>query len=98
MQPFQPPTTNAVSWRWVSVFLFLTIFFLPLHFHAATAVSAQLNKECSCIQGSRTQLGQIAPPVTNVAIVSTVAILTDFPERFVSRFATTQHSRAPPVR
>jgi hypothetical protein len=34
--------------------LLLFVFFLPLHFHFT--VAAQVSKECSCVQGTRTQL------------------------------------------
>jgi hypothetical protein len=40
--------------RWLSVFLLLTVFFLPLHFHAVSAAASQVTKECSCLHGSRT--------------------------------------------
>jgi hypothetical protein len=45
--------------RLVSLLLFLTVFFLPLHFHPL-AVTAHITKECSCIHGARTEMG-IAP-------------------------------------
>ena len=97
MKTIQFPSSCWVSRRWVNVVLLITVFFLPLHFHLASAIGAQINKECACVQGSRAQLGQIAPSVTSVAIVSAVAILTVFQEEFSSHFASTQHSRAPPI-
>jgi|SRR5262245_28621532 len=96
MRSTQPPTT-VVSRRWISVFLFLAVFFLPLHFHFATASTGQINKECSCVHGSRTQLGQSTPPQASVPLAS---YLTSFPvlqESFDSRSVSTHSSRAPPV-
>jgi hypothetical protein len=46
--------------RWISAFLFLSVFALPLHFHAASALTSQVTKECSCLHGTRTQLGLVA--------------------------------------
>lgn len=42
--------------RLVSWLLFLTVFFLPLHFHPAAA-TAHMTKECSCIHGARIEMG-----------------------------------------
>ena len=36
--------------------LLVALFFLPLHFHTF-APAAQLNKECGCYAGARTQAG-----------------------------------------
>jgi hypothetical protein len=58
--------------RWISAFLFLSVFALPLHFHAASAVTSQVTKECSCLHGTRTQLGLVA-----VAIQSAPALHLD---------------------
>jgi hypothetical protein len=48
--------------RWLSVFLLLTVFFLPLHFHAVSAAASQVTKECSCLHGSRTHAGVTNAP------------------------------------
>jgi hypothetical protein len=51
--------------------LFLTVFFLPLHFHPITA-TAHVTKECSCIHGARTAMGMApvqvdwTPPIRQV--------------------------------
>ena len=100
LRPMKSIQFTSACWvgrRWVNVVLLITVFFLPLHFHLATASVAQINKECACVQGSRAQLGQIAPSVASVALVSSAAILTVFQEECISHFASTQHSRAPPV-
>jgi hypothetical protein len=96
MTSLQSPPYNQTSRRWISLFLFLTIFSLPLHFHAATAVSGQINKECACAQGNRTQLGQLAPPATSEAMVSTLAVLPVIQEVIVAHCEIVQQTRAPP--
>ncbi len=95
MKPFQPPTTDAIRRRWVSAFLFLTIFFLPLHFHVAVT-TPQLAKECSCIHGSRTGAGLAAPPVRCVPVVAYQLIEFCSETVFVFHAVSTKASRAPP--
>lgn len=41
--------------------LLLALFFLPLHFHSPT-LTPTVSKECSCVHGSRAQLGLAAAP------------------------------------
>ena len=48
--------------RLVSILLFLTVFFLPLHFHPV-ATTAHVTKECSCIHGTRTEMGMAPVPL-----------------------------------
>lgn len=95
MKLCQSPTTNAISRYWVSVFLFLTIFFLPLHFHAAVT-TPQLAKECSCLHGSRTQAGLAAPPARSVPVVIYQLIEFRSETEFVFHAVSTKASRAPP--
>jgi hypothetical protein len=61
----------------------LGVFFLPLHFHSLTA-PAKLAKECACIQGTRTQLALIAPPLAHAALVASQPIIvrTSIPVSF----------------
>jgi hypothetical protein len=47
-------------YRWISVLLFVTVFSLAFHFHAASALTSQITKECSCVHGTRTQIGLTA--------------------------------------
>ena len=57
--------------RLVSLLLFLTVFFLPLHFHPVAA-TAHVTKECSCIHGARTEMGMApvqadwTPPIRQI--------------------------------
>jgi hypothetical protein len=97
MNLIQIPSNCAVSRRWVNVILLITVFFLPLHFHVATASSAQINQECSCVHGSRTQLGQIAPPLTSVVLVCDFAFLLDSQVAFIPQSVRSHLSRAPPA-
>ena len=83
--------------RWLGAILFLTVFFLPLHIHLASASAAQITKECSCIHGSRTQTGQVAALTVSGPVVCQVAIFSIHQESFVSRSVRNQFSRAPPV-
>jgi hypothetical protein len=39
-------------------------FFLPLHFHPASAVVSQVTHECACLHGSRTQVGAASVHIT----------------------------------
>lgn len=97
MKPCQPATTYTESRRWISVFLFLAIFVLPLHFHVATASTAQINKECSCLHGSRTQTGQVAAPTFNIPVACRLAICSIHQQLFVAHSVGNHLSRAPPA-
>jgi hypothetical protein len=71
------PTTGCAP-RWLSVFLLLTVFFLPLHFHVVSAAASQVTKECSCLHGSRTHAGltsatSLAVPLIAVSELALVA-------------------------
>ena len=76
MNADQPRMTVVHLRRWISALLFLAVFFLPLHIHIATAATAQLSKECSCVQGTRTQLASAVdvphsvPPVELSVVAS----------------------------
>jgi hypothetical protein len=95
MQPFQPLPADAAGRRWVSVFLFLTIFCLPLHFHVAVT-APQLAKECSCIHGSRTEAGLAAPPAKWLPAVTYQLIVFGFQTEFIFHAVSSKASRAPP--
>jgi hypothetical protein len=82
--------------RLVSLVLFLTVFFLPLHFHPVAATS-HVTKECSCIHGARTEMGMApvqldwTPPIRQVFYQS-------FEPQFFSGLVTPLQSiRAPPA-
>ncbi|MGB7948441.1 MAG: hypothetical protein WCH75_12225, partial [Candidatus Binatia bacterium] len=52
---FSRRANDTRRFRLVSLLLFLTVFFLPLHFHPVAA-TAHVTKECSCIHGTRTEM------------------------------------------
>ena len=83
--------------RWISAFLFLSVFFLPLHIHVATAATSHLSKECSCVHGSRTEAG-LAIVISSWVRNSDFAFHQPFQRQFPSRFQLSfQAIRAPPV-
>jgi hypothetical protein len=64
------PKTRSPQHR-LSIILALAVFFLPLHFHVTSAIASQVTKECSCLHGTRTQLGmaaEVSPPTLLVEI------------------------------
>jgi hypothetical protein len=58
-----PGATKTLKLRTISALALLFVFFLPFHFHFSLA--AKITKECSCLQGDRSQLAPIAsdPPI-----------------------------------
>lgn len=83
--------------RWLSVFLLLTVFFLPLHFHAVSAAASQITKECSCLHGSRAQadLAGASSPGMPSPVVGAVESFEQV--GCVSRSIRIPSSRAPPL-
>lgn len=82
--------------RYVGLLLFLTVFFLPLHFHPVT-VTAQVTKECGCLYGSRTQTGLTTTHSNWLPVLVWRPVQTESHEFFGSLFGIQWHSRAPPV-
>ena len=87
---------NELGHRSIGVLLLLAVFFLPLHYHAATAVTSQISKECSCLYGSRTQvnLATATAPCTPLLSLWTIARFSGNP--FEGQSIRTRSSRAPP--
>jgi hypothetical protein len=83
--------------RWVSALLFLSIFFLPLHIHVATAATAQLGKECSCVQGTRTQLASSTGGPVCVPQFPSTRLAISFTAVWLAYYSSPQDVRAPPV-
>jgi hypothetical protein len=63
--------------RLVSLLLFLTVFFLPLHFHPVAA-TAQVAKECSCVHGTRTQADLAVAPVGWTPVLTAQLVASEF--------------------
>ena len=81
--------------RWSSAVLLLAVFFLPLHFHAATASASQLTHECSCLHGTRTEMGLTAVAAPSVSLLP-IALAELFQPELVSQSACNfQSIRAP---
>lgn len=83
--------------RATNLTILLFVFFLPLHFHAVTAGPAQITHECSCLHGTRTQVG-----ITAAAGLWATALLFVLHLSFESQIASQtqisfQSIRAPPV-
>jgi hypothetical protein len=82
--------------RLVSLLLFLTVFFLPLHFHPVAA-TVHVAKECSCIHGTRTEMA-MAPAQVDWALALSQYFYHSFrPRLFSSLIDTLQLIRAPPA-
>ena len=89
------PLINLQGRRFVGLFLFVAVFFLPLHFHVAVA-APHVTKECSCLHGSRTEAGIAPLPALALPVVD------HWPHEFISHSEFVFHvisskaSRAPP--
>jgi hypothetical protein len=81
---------------WVSLLLFLTIFFLPLHFHPVAA-TAHVAKECSCTHGTRTEMGMAPDQVEWTPALAQNFYESFRPRLFSSLIETLRSIRAPPV-
>ena len=82
--------------RLVGLALFLTVFFLPLHFHP-TEATAHVAKECTCVHGARTEMG-MAPVFADWAPPGQYFVEGFFQPRLSSRLIVAfQSIRAPPA-
>ena len=63
--------------RVISLLLFLTVFFLPLHFHSVAA-KAQVTKECSCVHGTRTEAGLAVAPFNWIPVLAAETVASEF--------------------
>ncbi len=86
----------ALRRRSITIFLVLAVFFLPLHFHAATA-AANINHECACLHGTRAQTG-VALVLVQWAVPVQFVLYQSLQSQLVSQVVTSFLSiRAPPV-
>jgi hypothetical protein len=82
--------------RYVGAGILLCVFFLPLHFHPIAA-TAHVTKECSCIHGTRTEIG-MAPVQVDWTPPIRQAFYESFEPQFFSSLVTRfQSIRAPPA-
>lgn len=92
--PFKP--RNRGYPRLVSFLLFLTVFFLPFHFHALT-VASQVSKECSCLSGTKTQSGLAILPAGSIPVFEYQAVIPPVQVWPDPRIGSIRHIRAPPA-
>ena len=81
--------------RIISVAALLFVFFLPLHFHFSA--SAAISKECSCIQGTRTQLALTADAWHGAPTYQTTYVITQDDLLWVDERTKLQPVRGPPA-
>jgi hypothetical protein len=90
-------TRNKTGEGWLILFLFITIFFLPLHSHLHDNPS-QITNECSCLHGCRAATG-LVPAVLDLT-TELQCFAYDFvqPRLVLSRAVINLLSiRAPPI-
>jgi hypothetical protein len=82
--------------RLIGAILLAFLVFLPLHYHAFNSTS-QLAKECTCIHGTRTQLGLQAdsPTVTPTFLATIFAAAYVF--SWAGNWSKSQNVRGPPA-
>jgi hypothetical protein len=87
---------NVAARRLVGAALLVFVFFLPLHFHAANE-SRQLSHECSCVHGTRTQLGSAPSSVIAAVAPAVLFVMAERAEALVSLAVESDFARAPPI-
>jgi hypothetical protein len=87
--------TTARARHWISVFLLIAVFFLPLHFHAISAAS-QVAKECNCLHGSRTQAGLASAPSASIPLLTRGEVALVAQVDCDNHLPSLPSSRAPP--
>lgn len=80
----------------VGAALLVFVFFLPVHFHAVDE-SRQLTHECSCVHGTRTQLGSAPLSVVATVAPAVLFVMAERVESLVSLAVESDFARAPPV-
>jgi hypothetical protein len=88
---------RATMSRLFSACLLLAVFFLPLHFHATSAIASQLTKECICLHGSRIQAHLTSLPAVGAPVIVVFAVAVFMQLEFDSRPVGVRSSRAPPA-
>ena len=82
--------------RLVSFLLFLTVFFLPLHFHSIAA-TAHVAKECCCIHGKRTEMGPAPAEVDSTPLIQLILYESFELQFFPGLVSSLQLIRGPPT-
>lgn len=82
-------------WRLVGLGLLLFIFFLPLHFHLSP--TTLIAKECSCLQGTRTQLALAAEVTLGVPLALVASLSIENESVWTRESSDLQKARGPPA-
>lgn len=96
VQPPRSLLTRLSHRSCVGFVLLVALFFLPLHFHPVTT-TAQVAKECSCFQGSRSEASPAAQPEDCLPALAAQPVFAESHHWIASLHGITRHSRAPPV-
>ncbi len=83
------------SRRLVSALALVFVFFLPLHFHFS--ITSQVTKECSCLQGMRTQLAPTASHLTIIPQLCVFQVADLLISVWMESESAQQHVRGPPA-
>ena len=62
--------------RFIGAGMLLFVFFLALHFHPLAA-TAQVAKECSCVQGTRTEAGLAPAPAAWAPVLTAQPVASE---------------------
>ena len=80
----------------LSFLLLLSVFFLPLHYHPL-GTAAQITKDCSCVHGTRTEVGLTSASVGSTLVFTTFRLTGDIQDSTGSLLIASGHIRAPPL-
>ena len=81
--------------RLISAAVLLFVFFLPLHFHPVAA-TAQAAKECTCVHGTRAQLGPAPDIATCAPIVGATLLIAQKALCRIEEWTRLEKVRGPP--
>ena len=81
--------------RFIGAGILLFVFFLPLHFHPVAA-TAQAAKECSCVHGTRAQLGPAPDIATCAPIVGATLLIAQRVWCRIEEWTRLEKVRGPP--
>jgi hypothetical protein len=80
--------------RAFSAVILLFVFFLPLHFHLSPA--QQINKECSCLHGTRKQLALTDTAPTCAPVLAGIEVAVQSISVWTDSWICLENVRAPP--
>jgi hypothetical protein len=86
---------GSSTYRLIGALALFFVFFLPLHLHFFTS-TAQVNKECGCYYGGRTQAGLAPVPANWTPTFQVSSVLVYEPQVFAWSSFDSYAIRAPP--